>query len=148
MQILGDQSRCADTKHLAPGFMANGCRAFLLQSGIASKRTQGSDIPAVPPATLGASASFQLGGHAALPAKLLICVASLLLGHGDRWSLPCEQQHGAKLACFDTSRPQSQHTYENIGRVFLARLVLLSDWYDFTWECAEVLHLLSFCDKK
>lgn len=35
-----------------------------------------------------------------------------------------------------------------VGYVFLVRLVLLPDWYDFTCKCAQVLHLLSFRDKK
>lgn len=58
MQILGDQSRRTETEQLAPVLMANGCRVFLLQSGVTSKSVCDSHTPAVPLAPLDTSASF------------------------------------------------------------------------------------------
>lgn len=60
------------------GLWTNGCRFFLLQSGVTSQSMCGSHSPTVPLETLDTSASFRLCCHAALPAKLLICVASAL----------------------------------------------------------------------
>lgn len=144
--MLGDEKQC--TKYLAPVSIASGCQSFCCSQEAPQRMSVVLILP-----------WFHLQPWIILPASN--CAVALLCQTSRHthlcglypWVTVTGGHSPANSSMEPNCLPLMLHIHrvniprKKIGHGFLAKLVFLLDWYDFTWKCAEVLQL-SVWDKK